>query len=121
MQQILPTQGHTSRLFITRTAMAVALCMAAYSQSAVAGFKVGDTTEINIGGYVKLDAMLTDTSDGQIATGIGREFYVPSLTPVGGTGESATWDMHARQSRFLSAATLCWKTEKRSAVVLSLT
>lgn len=100
MQQNLPTQGHTSRLTITRTAMAVALCMAAYSQSAVAGFKVGDTTEINIGGYVKLDAMLTDTPDGQIATGIGRDFYVPSLTPVGGTGESATWDMHARQSRF---------------------
>ena len=32
--------------------------------------------------------------------GIGRDFYVPSLTPVGGVSESATWDMHARQSRF---------------------
>lgn len=71
-----------------------------FSQSASAGFKMGDTTEIGFGGYVKLDAMWTDTSDGQIATGIGRDFYVPSLTPVGGVGESATWDMHARQSRF---------------------
>lgn len=100
MQQNLQTQGHTSRVNKTPIAMAVALCLAAYSQSAVAGFKVGDSTEINIGGYVKLDALLTDTSDGQIGTGIGREFYVPSLTPVGGIGESATWDMHARQSRF---------------------
>lgn len=71
-----------------------------FSQSASAGFKMGDTTEIGFGGYVKLDAMWTDTSDGQIATGIGRDFYVPSLTPVAGVGESATWDMHARQSRF---------------------
>lgn len=100
MQQNLPTKGHTSLLNFTPTAIAVALCMGLYSHSAVAGFKVGDTTEINIGGYVKLDAMLTDTSDGQIGTGIGREFYVPSLTPVGGKGESANWDMHARQSRF---------------------
>lgn len=100
MQQILPKQGHISRFFIKRVALSVALCGAAYSQSAMAGFKVGDTTEINIGGYVKLDAMWTDTSAGQIATGIGRDFYVPSLTPVGGSGESATWDMHARQSRF---------------------
>ena len=100
MQQNLPTKGQTSLLNFTPTAIAVALCMGLYSHSAVAGFKVGDTTEINIGGYVKLDAMLTDTSDGQIGTGIGREFYVPSLTPVGGKGESANWDMHARQSRF---------------------
>jgi hypothetical protein len=115
MQQNLPTQGHTSRFNITRTALAVAICMAAYSQSAVAGFKVGDTTEINIGGYVKLDAMLTDTSDGQIGTGIGREFYVPSLTPVGGKGESANWDMHARQSRFfISSDTLLENGKKVS-------
>lgn len=71
-----------------------------FSQSATAGFKMGDNTEIGFGGYVKLDAMWTDTSDGQIGTGIGRDFYVPSLTPVGGISESATWDMHARQSRF---------------------
>lgn len=44
--------------------------------------------------------MVTDTSDGSIATGIGRDFYVPSLIPVGGASESAKWDMHARQSRF---------------------
>lgn len=100
MQHNQPKQGHTSRFAGKKTACAMAILVATYSQSAFAGFKVGDTTEISIGGYVKLDAMLTDTSDGQIATGIGRDFYVPSLTPVGGVGESATWDMHARQSRF---------------------
>ncbi|OBP13535.1 porin [Rheinheimera sp. SA_1] len=69
-------------------------------QSAQAGFKVGDSTEMNVGGYVKLDAMWTDTSDSSIATGVGRDFYVPGLIPVGGASESAKWDMHARQSRF---------------------
>ena len=82
------------------TKLSVLVLAVLFSQSASAGFKMGDNTEIGFGGYVKLDAMWTDTSDGQIATGIGRDFYVPSLTPVGGVSESATWDMHARQSRF---------------------
>jgi hypothetical protein len=82
------------------TKLSVLVLAVLFSQSASAGFKMGDNTEIGFGGYVKLDAMWTDSSDGQIATGIGRDFYVPSLTPVGGASESATWDMHARQSRF---------------------
>lgn len=82
------------------TKLSVLALAVLFSQAANAGFKMGDNTEIGFGGYVKLDAMWTDTSDGQIATGIGRDFYVPSLTPVGGLSEAATWDMHARQSRF---------------------
>jgi hypothetical protein len=35
-----------------------------------------------------------------MSTGIGRDFYVPSLTPVGGAEENTDFDMHARQSRF---------------------
>lgn len=78
----------------------LAACMALASGSALAnGFKVGDT-DITFGGYIKVDALVTDTSDGQIGTNIGRDFYVPSLTPVGGEGESAVFDFHARQSRF---------------------
>jgi hypothetical protein len=95
MQQINAKQGHTRLNQITLAMLAV-LC----SQAAHAGFKMGDTTEIGIGGYVKLDAMWTDTSEGMIATGVGRDFYVPGLIPVNGTSESAKWDMHARQSRF---------------------
>lgn len=64
-----------------------------------AAFKMGDT-DVGFTGYIKLDAILTHTNDGQIATGIGRDFYVPSLTPVGGNHESPVFDMHARQSRF---------------------
>lgn len=70
------------------------------AMQANAGVKLNDTTELTYGGYLKLDAIMSDTSDGQIGTGIGRDFYVPSLTPIGGAGESATWDLHARQSRF---------------------
>jgi hypothetical protein len=56
-------------------------------------------TTVKIGGYVKLDAMLTDTSDGEIATGFSRDFYVPSSTPVSGTDQNRVFDMHARQTR----------------------
>jgi hypothetical protein len=95
MQQTTLNKGQTRLTQLAATVMTLLFC-----QSAHAGFKVGDTTEINIGGYVKLDALWTDTSDAAIATGIGRDFYVPSLIPVGGASESAKWDMHARQSRF---------------------
>lgn len=79
--------------------VAAAMLLAA-SGSAHAELKLNDTTSLSFGGYVKFDAMYTKTSDGQIGTGIGREFYIPSLTPVGGTGENGNWDFHARQSRF---------------------
>ena len=60
--------------------------------------------EWSFGGYVKLDAMMSDYSDGSAGSGsdknIGRQFYIPSLTPVGGQGDDAVTDFHARQSRF---------------------
>lgn len=78
----------------------LAACIALASGAVQAnGFNIGDT-DVTFGGYVKLDAMYTDSSDGQIATGIGRDFYIPSLTPVGGADEGGTFDFHARQSRF---------------------
>ncbi|WP_445766487.1 DcaP family trimeric outer membrane transporter [Rheinheimera sp.] len=78
----------------------LAACIALGAGSAqAAGFNIGDT-DVTFGGYVKLDAMYTDSSDGQIATGIGRDFYIPSLTPVGANDEGGTFDFQARQSRF---------------------
>ena len=78
----------------------LAACIALGTGTAQAnGFNIGDT-DVTFGGYVKLDAMYTDSSDGQIATGIGRDFYIPSSTPVGGNDEGGTFDFHARQSRF---------------------
>src|SRR5699024_8875912 len=39
------------------------------------------------GGFIKFDAMVTDTSDGPIAEGsAGRLFYVPSTIPVAANG-----------------------------------
>lgn len=58
------------------------------------------------GGFIKLDAMLTDTSDGEIPDGsAGRLFYLPAAIPVGGAAEaSADIDTHAQFSRFWLAA-----------------
>ena len=60
----------------------------------------------SFGGFIKLDAMYTDTSDGEIADGsAGRMFYLPSAIPVGGVDESGgDIDTHAQFSRFWFAA-----------------
>ena len=59
-------------------------------------------TEIDFGGYVKLDMLVSDYADGQApsSANIGRQQYIPSITPVGGEGDDMTTDFHARQSRF---------------------
>ncbi len=52
-------------------------------------------------GFVKADALFTTTSDGDIPdNSIGRDFYVPGVTPVGGLGEDG-YDLnaHIKQSR----------------------
>lgn len=58
-------------------------------------------TRFSFGGFIKLDAMVTDTSDGEIADGsAGRLFYLPSATPVGGASEDdPDLDAHAQFSR----------------------
>ena len=61
-----------------------------------------DNTTVKVGGYVKLDAMFSDFSEGPVNTSIGRDFYVPSITPVSSTAtrsENTYFDMHARQTR----------------------
>ncbi|MDV6327342.1 DcaP family trimeric outer membrane transporter [Idiomarina sp. Sol25] len=59
-------------------------------------------TEVNFGGYVKLDMMVSDYADGETpdSNRIDRQQYIPSLTPVGGEGDDPVVDFHARQSRF---------------------
>ncbi|MCC5855641.1 MAG: porin [Idiomarina sp.] len=57
-------------------------------------------TEFTVGGYLKVDALTTRTTGGSIPSGsIGRDFYIPGLTPVGGASNTYT-DIHARESRF---------------------
>lgn len=59
-----------------------------------------DSPEFYWGGYVKADTIISDFSDGQVAGGsIGRDFFVPSTIPIGGKGEGAVTDFHARQTR----------------------
>jgi len=61
-------------------------------------------TRFTAGGFIKLDAMTTRTSDGAIADGsAGRLFYFPAATPVAadGNGARASYtDVHAQFSRF---------------------
>lgn len=65
-------------------------------------------TAFSYGGFIKLDAMVTDTSDGRIADGsAGRLFYMPSAIPVGPAGADggdAYADYHAQFSRFWFSA-----------------
>ncbi len=65
-------------------------------------------TTFSFGGFIKMDAMVTDTSDGRIADGSsGRLFYVPSTIPVGGAGADGGdpyADFHAQFSRFWLSA-----------------
>ena len=59
-------------------------------------------TKFSFGGFIKLDAMYTNTDGGEIADGsTGRLFYVPGTIPVGAPGadEGTDLDMHAQFSR----------------------
>lgn len=58
---------------------------------------VGDT-EVTLKGYIKLDAIYSDSDSGDLQGG-GRDFYVPGATPVGGDFSTSYFDMHAKQSR----------------------
>ncbi|RUO29865.1 porin [Aliidiomarina sedimenti] len=62
-------------------------------------------TDYRVGGYIKLDVMTSHFDDGTLPSGsIGRDFYIPGLTPVGGGDSSTVTDFHARESRFFFEA-----------------
>lgn len=93
---------------IRRNLVSLAMAGAALTTLPVHAATFG-STDITVGGYLKLDAIVTHTTGGQIAGGsaalatqIGREFYVPSLTPTGNSDESPNVDMHARQTRLFA-------------------
>ncbi len=53
-------------------------------------------------GYLKADALWTDTSDGVIAEGTaGRDFYVPGATPVGAAAKSTNMNADVKQTRLI--------------------
>lgn len=60
-------------------------------------------TEFSYGGYIKMDAMMSTYSDGDVtAANVGRDYYTPNSTPTSaGTGkETSSYDMSAKSSRF---------------------
>ncbi|MGH8031679.1 MAG: DcaP family trimeric outer membrane transporter [Luteimonas sp.] len=74
------------------------------------------------GGLIRLDAFVTDTSDGRIPDGTpGRLFYHPGVIPVGSNsadGGDAYADVHAQFSRFwFSADTVSDKGDKFKAYI----
>ena len=64
-------------------------------------------TVFTVGGMIRMDAMATKTTDGDIAKGTaGRDFYVPGAIPVGGNGPETYSDAHMKFSRlWLDAST----------------
>lgn len=67
------------------------------------GFTVGDTT-FKISGFIDVDAHVTSFGDGAVAGGsIARDFYIPSVTPIGGE-ETTQTDLSAEASRFAITA-----------------
>lgn len=80
-----------------------------------------DDTTFKFGGYIKLDAMASQYSDGSLPSGnIGRDFYIPGLTPVGGNDEGTAFDMHARQTRFNFSSTTALENGKTLTAKLEL-
>lgn len=68
-------------------------------------FSVGDT-DFRFGGYIKLDVLTSRFDNGTLPSGsIGRDFYIPGLTPVGGGTSNTVTDFHARESRFYFGTT----------------
>lgn len=66
-----------------------------------ASLSQANESQIQFGGYVKLDAMLSQYGDGDPGAGsLGRDFYIPGTVPTGGESESPKLDMHARETRF---------------------
>ena len=65
------------------------------------GFQVGDTT-FKLGGFVDLDAHVSNFTEGTLGSGSGgRDFHIPFTTPVGDNGEESTvTDLTAQATRF---------------------
>ncbi len=62
--------------------------------------QVKGATEYAFGGYIKLDIIASQYSDGERAlAGVGDDFLVASVIPVGGESGDPHLDMHAKHSR----------------------
>lgn len=76
-------------------------------------------TKFTVGGMIRTDAMVTKTTDGDIAKGTaGRDFYVPGAIPVGGNAPDIYSDAHLKFSRlWFDASTVLDSGDKLGARV----
>ena len=58
-------------------------------------------TKFFITGFAKLDMLYSSADDGTLPSGIARDFYVPSLTPVSGAQAGDHFQAHVKQSRVM--------------------
>lgn len=84
------------------------------------GFQIGNTT-LRFNGFIKLDALATSTSDGEIpGTSVARNFYVPNAIPVAATDaaqEDVDLDASVQQTRLVfSTSTPLGKTTIKTLV-----
>ncbi|MFT5789897.1 MAG: hypothetical protein ACI8SJ_002018 [Shewanella sp.] len=79
----------------------IGVLVASAISATCANAAVIENTEVLFGGYIKVDAMLSDYSNGAPGSGsISRQFYVPgTIYGVEGNG-SQVIDFQARESRF---------------------
>lgn len=57
-------------------------------------------TRFEVGGYIKVDAIMSRFSDGEQTNRTARDIHLPSATPVGAGPASRVFDMHAKTTRF---------------------
>ncbi|MCL1051371.1 DcaP family trimeric outer membrane transporter [Shewanella abyssi] len=90
-----PCDKDNSRLSIIGILVVSALSVPCVNASVL------ESTEVQFGGYIKVDAMLSDYSNGAPGSGaISRQFYVPgAIYGTAGNGEQVI-DFQARESRF---------------------
>ncbi len=56
-------------------------------------------TEIKMGGYVKLDALLSDYSNAP-TRGVGEDFFIPETIATSGESRDPRLNLHAKETRF---------------------
>lgn len=70
------------------------------TEAAKPNLKLSPNTTLTYGGFIKVDGMYNDYSDGPRPGNIGDEILVPSTIPIGGESEGAQFDSHVKTSRF---------------------
>lgn len=89
-----------SKLKVLRRTVPLLLALCSAIIVGPASAESGDV-KVSWGGWVKLDVLASRFSEGEVAQGTSRDFYVPGTIPVSnGGGESFTsLDFHAKETR----------------------